>query len=74
MEEKEEVVNIKFFKKIWYSITKFEQYPAMATEGLKRAIKYLIMITIIVSIFAMIGSLIETNKMVKELAKYIQEI
>ena len=31
MEEKEDekyrVVNINFFKKVWYSITKFEKYP-----------------------------------------------
>lgn len=73
MEEKEEIVNINFFKKVWYSITKFESYPAMATEGLKRAIKYLIILTAIVSIFAMVGSLIETNKMMEKIAKYIQD-
>lgn len=73
MERKEEVVNKKFFKKVWYSITKFEQYPAMAAEGLKRTIIYLIILTAIVSIFGMIGSLIETNKMMEELAQYIQD-
>ena len=73
MEGKEKVVNKKFFKKVWYSITKFEQYPAMAIEGLKRAIIYLIILTAIVSLFAMIGSLIETNKMMEELAQYIQD-
>ena len=41
MEEKEEVVNINFFKKVWYSITKFEKYPEMATEGFGKAVKYL---------------------------------
>ena len=59
MEEKEEVVNINFLKKVWYSISKFEQYPAMATEGLWRAIKYLTTLTIIVTIFLMIGSLLK---------------
>ena len=59
MEENEEVVNIYFFKKVWYSISKFEQYPAMATEGLWRAIKYLTTLTIIVTIFLMIGSLLK---------------
>lgn len=73
MEEKEQIVNTKFLKKIWYSITKFEQYPMMAAEGLKRAIKYLIMLTAIVSIFAMIGALIDVHKMMGELAKYIDE-
>ena len=73
MEEKEEVVNINFFKKVWYSITKFEQYPAMATEGFQRAIKYLVTLTIIVTIFAMIGSLLQMNKLVNSLAQYIEQ-
>lgn len=73
MEEKEEVVNINFFRKMWYSITKFEQYPAMATEGFGRAIKYLIALTAIVTIFAMIGSLIQLNKLIENLANYIDE-
>lgn len=29
-----------FFKKVWYSITKFEKYPEMATLGVKKAILY----------------------------------
>ena len=69
MEEKVEKKN--FFKKIWYSITKFEQYPEMAAEGLKRALKYLIGITAIVSVFAMIGSVLETKNMVKEFSEYV---
>lgn len=73
MEDKEEVVNINFFKKVWYSITKFERYPAMATEGLARAIKYLIMLTIIVTIFGMIGSILQMNKLVGNLAQYIEQ-
>lgn len=73
MEEKEEVVNINFFKKVWYSITKFEQYPAMATEGFQRAIKYLVTLTIVVTIFAMIGSLLQMNKLVNSLARYIEQ-
>ena len=35
------VVKIGFFKKVWLSITKFESYPEMATEGVGRAISYL---------------------------------
>lgn len=73
MEEKEEVVNINFFKKVWYSITKFEKYPAMATEGFRRALTYLIILTAIVTVFAMIGSLLQMNKLVDSLAQYIQE-
>ena len=34
MEENKKLANISFPQKVWYSITKFEQYPTMATEGL----------------------------------------
>ena len=44
MEEKEDekyrVVNINFFKKVWYSITKFEKYPELAALGVKKALIY----------------------------------
>lgn len=73
MEEKQNIKNINFFKKIWYSITKFEKYPEMAAEGIASAIKYLILLTMIVTIFAMIGSLIQTNKVVENLAQYIEQ-
>ena len=49
--EENKTKNIKFFKKLWYSITKFEKYPEMAAEGIRSAIKYLIIISFIVSIF-----------------------
>lgn len=73
MKEKEEIVKINFFKKIWYSITQFEKYPIMATEGIKRAVKYLIMLTALVSIFILIGSLLELKNVVNELAQYVHE-
>ncbi len=73
MKEKEEVVNINFFKKVWYSITKFEQYPVMATEGLLRAIKYLTLLTAIVTVFTMISSLLQMNKVIDNLAQYIEQ-
>lgn len=73
MDKKEEVVKINFFKKVWYSITKFEQYPNMAMEGFKRAIKYLIMITAIVSVFVMIGSLIQVKNLIEGFAQYVDE-
>ena len=59
MEEKEDekyrVVNINFFKKVWYSITKFEKYPEMATEGLGRALKYLAMMCAFITVFMTIS-------------------
>ena len=47
----EKIEKISFFKKVWYSITKFEQYPNMAMEGLKRAIKYLAILTAILALW-----------------------
>lgn len=64
--------NINFLKKVWYSITKFEQYPVMAIEGLKKAIKYLIIITAIVTIFVTIGETLKMKTVVKSLAEYVQ--
>ena len=73
MKEREGVVNINFFKKVWYSITKFEQYPAMATEGVARAIKYLITLVAIVTAFVMCGSLVQMKKTVNDLSQYIEQ-
>ena len=67
------VKNINFFKKIWYSITKFEQYPAMAAEGIKTATRYLLILITLVTVAAMGGSLLQTNKMMRDLSQYIQE-
>lgn len=71
--EENKAQTISFFKKIWYSITKFEKYPDMATEGTGSAIRYLIGLVTIVTIFSMIGSLLEMTKLVDNLAGYIQE-
>lgn len=71
MEEK--VVKKGFFKKLWYSITKFEQYPEMAMEGFKKALKYLIILTAFVTIFVTLGSIIQMKILVEDLAKYIEE-
>lgn len=67
------VVKKRFLKKLGYSISKFEQYPEMATEGLKSAIKYLVILTAIVTIFVTIGSLLQAKKLVQEFSKYVQE-
>ena len=38
--QKEKFLKLNFFKKIWYSIYKFEKYPELAALGVKRAIIY----------------------------------
>ena len=42
--------NYNFFKKVWYSMTKFENYPEMAALGVPRAFLYLAELMIIFSI------------------------
>ena len=61
-----------FFKKVWYSITKFEQYPDMAIEGLKTAIKYLVTLTAIVTVFVAIGTVLQMKTIIKDLSVYIE--
>lgn len=73
MEESKELKNISFFKKVWYSITKFEKYPDMAIEGFSSAIKYLFILTAIITVFSTISSLIGMHKLVEDLAKYIED-
>lgn len=70
--EENKTKNINFFKKVWYSITKFDKYPDMATEGIRSAIKYLVIMTAIVTVFVIINSMIEMQKMVENLATYIE--
>ncbi|MCI9064073.1 MAG: DUF1189 domain-containing protein [Clostridia bacterium] len=75
MENNEEyrVVNINFFKKIWLSITKFERYPEMATEGVGRAISYLAKLMVIFSIVVVAGAMYNFNKTLNQGIQYIDE-
>lgn len=58
--QKEKFMNLNFFEKVWYSITKFEKYPELAALGVKKALIYFteimaifsILFTIIVVIYA----------------------
>ena len=75
VEEGEEVKhkNINFFKKVWYSITKFEKYIEMAMEGVGRSLKYLLQLVLIfVLIIACIG-IYDTNKNLNIFVKTIEE-
>lgn len=62
---------MNFFKKVWYSITKFEKYVEMSLEGTNRAIKYLVQI---VSIFVLIIAIVGTYNANKSLNGFIQNI
>ena len=64
---------LPFYKKVWYSIVKFDKYIPMSLEGTGRAIKYLLQI---VSIFVLIISCIglySSNKALNELIKNVEE-
>lgn len=69
--EENKTQKINFFKKVWYAVTKFEKYPDMASEGIKSTIKYLFIATAIVTVFIVIGSLMQMHEMVVKLADYI---
>lgn len=52
---KDNIVNIPKYKKFWYSITKFERYPEMATEGVGRAFGYIAWLMFMFSIILAIA-------------------
>ena len=58
-----------FFKKAWYSITKFDKYVEMSLEGTGRTIKYLLQMTslfvLIISCFAVVVGNQNINAFVK---------
>ena len=62
----EEVVNIPKYKKFWYSITKFERYPEMATEGVGRAFGYLAWLIFMFSIVLAIVIIIKFSGLAKK--------
>lgn len=60
-----------FFKKVWYSITKFEKYVEMSLEGTGKALKYLLQIT---SIFVLIISCIGIYNANKNLNGFVKNV
>ena len=67
------VVKIGFFKKVWLSITKFERYPEMATEGVGSAISYLMKLMLIFSAILVIGMIYNLNKTIGQGIQYVNE-
>lgn len=62
---------ILFFKKVWYSITKFEKYVDMSLEGTGRALKYLLQIVsifvLIIAILGIYSANISLNRFIKNI-------
>ena len=71
--EEQRIVKIPKYKKVWYSITKFEKYPEMATEGVGRAFSYLAWIIFMFSIILAIGIVIKFNIFAKESLNYLDK-
>ncbi len=74
-QQENEEVEIKkgFFKKVWYSIDKIEKYSELSAEGLKRAIKYLVILVMILAIISSIVTVYKSSLEVKNIAQYINE-
>ena len=71
--EKIKTKKMNFFKKVRYSITKFEKYIEMSAEGIGRALKYILQITsIFVLIIALIG-IFDANKGLNGFIKNIED-
>lgn len=64
--------NLSFFKKIYYSITKFEKYAEMSAEGTASAFKYLSILMLIFSIIVSSGLAIELYNTINSGINYIQ--
>ena len=69
----EEVVKIPKHKKFWYSITKFERYPEMATEGVGRAFGYLTWLIFTFSIIFAIALVIKFTGLAKEGIRFLDK-
>ena len=72
-QKKEKIKKLSFFKKVWYSITKFEKYVEMASEGTIRAVKYLIQLTSILVLVIASISLYDVNTKLNSFISNVQE-
>ena len=70
--KKEETKKISFWKSLWYSITKIENYPEMAATGLGRAMSYMSKVVAILAIVLSLGMVYKTTTVVKNGVDYLQ--
>lgn len=74
IQEKQKVgTKTGFFKKVWYSINKIERYSELSAEGFGKAIKYLVILVVMLSLVSSIGTVYRTSIEVKNIAQYINE-
>ena len=70
--ENGEQLKTGFFKKVWNSIVKIETYPAMAAQGFKKAIIYMIKIIVILAIVLSLGVIYQMNETINKGKDYLQ--
>lgn len=68
-----EYKNPNFFKKVWYSVLKFEKYPEMAAEGFPRALKYLCQMMLAFSLVIAIAITIQLYQTVQKGVNYLEK-
>ena len=61
-----------FFKSVWASIVKIEDYPEMAAKGVGKAIAYVAKIIVILAIILSLGIVYKTYGLVKDGVSYLQ--
>lgn len=72
-EENNNEIKKGFLKKVWYSIEKIEKYSELSAEGFGRAIKYLSILIMLLSIISSIVTVYKTSLEIKNIAQYINE-
>ena len=69
----EEIVYIPKHKKVWLSITKFERYPEMATEGVGRVIGYLAWFIFMFSIILAVTFMIKFMGLARKGINFVEQ-
>ena len=64
---------MNFFKTVWYSITKIEKYPEMSAKGFKHAIKYFVIIILVLALSISTVIIFQTNSKVQKVVDYINQ-
>ena len=73
-EENDTQLKKGFFKKVWYSIDKIDKYSELAAEGLGKALRYLVILIIILACIASSRMVYETTKAINKFASNIDRI
>ena len=73
-EENDTQLKKGFFKKVWYSIDKIDKYSELAAEGLGKALRYLVILIIILACIASSRMVYETTKAINKFASNIDKI